>query len=1386
MNLRRYTLVAALLLATGINTGLQAKMNVGTTPKTGGQITAKTAENCTNTTAQTDLDINGVRARILVGGDLWWDPVGQTPYYEVPIGSNKNALYAGALWIGGIDKTGQLKVAAQTYRQNSGNDFWGGPISRDATYGTTGGIQQTRCVEYDKFWGVTRSEVENFVSTGTATQAIREWPGNGNIAQNELQYLAPFFDSDNDGIYDYTKGDYPYFLLEGDYPVDPTTNTVVCNDYLFGDKAIWWVFNDVGGIKTETQSDPIGLEVRAQAFAFKTADEVNFMTFYKYQVINRSSDSLEQTYFGVWCDPDLGNAADDYVGCDVGLGLGYVYNGDPDDDGGGGYGLNPPAVGIDFFQGPLADQSDGKDNDRDGVIDEIGEQISMTKFLYYRNVNNVPDGNPNTTDDYYEYLSGFWADGQQWTFNESGRNPANPPTDYLFSNGTDPAFPNQIWTMVTAGLQPDDMRWLQSAGTFSLAPGAVNYVTTGVIWSRATSGGPLASVTLVKLADQKAQALFDNCFKILDGPDAPDVAIREMDKTIILSLENTRNEKVEFYNAIDPTIPTAVPGDSGTFDTLSIAERSYQFQGYLIYQVFDETVTEAELNDPSRAKLLTQIDIKDTIGQIVNYTYDNNLSAWVPSAKTSAAFNTGLTHALTITSDLFTQKQLVNYKPYYYIVVSYAYNNFASFDPNNAGFTQSRPYVQGRNNVKVYSAIPHPQVVQNGGTVLNMGINEGLQIKRIEGQGNGGNVLDLTDETVNEILFGGQNRAQNPVYTAGHGPVDVSVYDPMAVKAGGFKLVFEGISDNAFWYLLPNPDVFGTVTSVVNGASPSQIIVTTNAPLGLEPGGYFTISGATGTNVNINGIHQIIEVNNGTEYTIAVSGFGGTYDANSGTAYQILDKSTLPISSPNEQLYEPNKLNISAAKINGGEPGDPTAANNGFLEATMTFSDPSKPWLTGVADKDTLIKADAQNWILSGTLDAVDLKPNSADFADPDQVYEGVLGGTWAPYLLVNNSGVDGSPKDPNTIYQTTLNNFSRFSYLHSADIVITSDRSKWSRCPVMEMGQSGTIGGASRYGKRLQPSVDKDGRPYGDPSANAAEAGLTDTVGMGWFPGYVINVETGERLNLMFAENSTDVYNNGTDMKWNPTDSLKHKNGTTAFGGMHYIYIFNVDSVANGIKLYDEGRKADSLLKATSSTARRNLHRVISWTNLPLIAKGRGFMESDVKIRLRIARNYETFVSANTTSVNGGNPFYEFAVNGNQVASKQVKSSAEDALDLIRVVPNPYYAYSTYEQTRKDQLDNRVRITNLPSHCTVSIFTLNGTLVRQLKRDVAGDLSAGQAVSEGRDDNQATTLDWDLKNTAGITVASGIYIFHIDAGDLGEKVVKWFGVMRPIDLDSF
>ena len=88
------------------------------------------------------------------------------------------------------------------------------------------------------------------------------------------------------------------------------------------------------------------------------------MTFYNYELHNRSSYTLTETYFGQWVDADLGNAQDDYVGCDVTRGLGYSYNGDEnDEDNGGaiGYGSQPPAIGVDFFQGPFQDP-DGKDN----------------------------------------------------------------------------------------------------------------------------------------------------------------------------------------------------------------------------------------------------------------------------------------------------------------------------------------------------------------------------------------------------------------------------------------------------------------------------------------------------------------------------------------------------------------------------------------------------------------------------------------------------------------------------------------------------------------------------------------------------------------------------------------------------------------------------------------------------------------------------------------------------------------------------------------------------------------------------------------------------------------------------------------------------------------
>jgi len=120
----------------------------------------------------------------------------------------------------------------------------------------------------------------------------------------------------------------------------------------------------------------------------------------------------------------------------------------------------------------------------------------------------------------------------------------------------------------------------------------------------------------------------------------------------------------------------------------------------------------------------------------------------------------------------------------------------------------------------------------------------------------------------------------------------------------------------------------------------------------------------------------------------------------------------------------------------------------------------------------------------------------------------------------------------------------------------------------------------------------------------------------------------------------------------------------------------------------------------------------------------------------------------------------------GDMHARKENLDAATSALDIINVVPNPYYAYSSYEI---NQLDNRVKITNLPAKCQIKIYTVNGTLVRNYLKD-----------------DRLTSLDWDMKNQAGITISSGVYLIHVKVDGVGERVLKWFGVLRPIDLDSF
>ncbi|MFN7690119.1 MAG: T9SS C-terminal target domain-containing protein, partial [Bacteroidota bacterium] len=1119
------------LLAFGISLSLtvvSAKENVGLT---GGRTGASgaTSSACTPATGKVDININNVRALIMNGGDMWWDQGLEVPRYEVPKGSGKHSYFAAALWIGGLDQGGQLRTAAQTYRQ-SGNDFWPGPLDI-----TNASIDATGCSKWDKLFQIYRQDVADYVAYLSSPSdfpgysipaSITSYPGNGDVSLNEDISMAPFWDVNGDGLYRPDDGDYPKYDI-----FNTASSGGGCANFLFGDQTLWWVFNDKGNIHSETGGQPLGLEIRAQAFAFATNDEINDMTFYQYQVINRGNITISNTYFGSWNDPDLGLYTDDFVGCDVKNGLGFCYNSDDQDGTGSGnsYGDKPPCSAVDFFKGPKADPYlvNGVEVDRpasqtisgsgygDGIVGN--ETLGMEYFMIFQNDPSVR-GNPSQATHFYNYLQSKWKDGTSLTYGGSGYG-GTVPCKFGFPWTSDDSNGNVDWQCSDA----QDWRFIHSAGPFTLKPGAVNYVTTGCVWAQAQTGGAKASVELVRLADVKAQALFDNCFAVLEGPRAPDLTIQELNNQLILYITNpdvsTFNNRNEKYQELDPLIP-ALPG----------YDRTYNFEGYLIYQVKDGTVTasEGDLNDPTKARLVAQCDVKNEHSQLVNYRFNSSLNANEPMLKnpTIKGYNQGIRHSFKVTEDKFasgTDKKLVNHKTYYFLAIAYGANNFKTYNQTDptAIDGQKKPFISGAKSSKGQSVapvagIPHITSPENGGTTLQSGYGDGPKIKRVEGQGSGYQNLDLTDETIAEILA--NNKVDQPVYKNSAGPIDVKVIDPLNVPDSEFQLKFVS------HVLVPKISLQGgTIDSLtairLNRNTPpfNTEYVYANVPLNST---VYAIQGLI--NDSTYRIRKVKDILTAVDTAAWVLTNLSTRDSVS---------SDTCINVENEKLILDWGLSVRITKAVAPSV-DMVENQNGFITSSFEFDDPTKTWLFGMPDQDG---QSAFNWIRAGTTTNPNPLPGPPSFSgndfigvDDNQFFEGIFGGTWAPYILGSNewNGVAW-----NTLFFNPVGRKREIMRnLRSIDLVITSDKSKWTRCAVLEMQDDVNLaqGGAAKFDLRKSASVDKDGKDDG-----------SGTIGMGWFPGYAINVETGERLNMAFGEDSWLVGDNGRDMIWNPTSSF-------------------------------------------------------------------------------------------------------------------------------------------------------------------------------------------------------------------------------------------------------
>lgn len=537
------------------------------------------------------------------------DPRSDGSGFYWPGGENATiaAIYEdGLVWGAKVDT--QIRVNGSTYRHG----LQGGKILSDGKADNPN-QEKYRVYKIRKDWeslpfGPTRDAYE---------KDYKEWP---------VEDGAYWVDKNGDGIY--TVGiDEPKFI---------------------GDEVLWCVTNDLDSSRSTYTygTNPMGLEVQMTVYGFNRQGDLGDVVFKKYTLINKGSLTLKDMNLAYWSDPDLGDASDDYVGCDTLLNLAYCYNGDNNDE--GYYGPNPPAVGYVFLQGPTVSATGNDSAKFLGSWRSGYKNLPMTAFFLYFGAPGIPFVDPSLgvakgSIQFYDNMMGKDYHGNPIIDPKTGIE-----TKLILSG--DPNTGNG-WYEGPVGwpggaYPPDDRRLLVSSGTFNMAPGDTQEVVVGILMGRGTSN--LNSITELKRKTKLVQLAYGRDFKTIPLPKNPIVTSTVDDKQVAWYWEpNTEN-----YNEIDPWIV-----GKGKLDT------TYNFEGYRIWQFEDEY--------GKNPKLLKINDIQNDVTKV---TQSVDYDGVIVEQTLFQLPNMGISRYFSTNIDKTTNTPLVNGTPYYFGVTAFGYS----------------------------------------------------------------------------------------------------------------------------------------------------------------------------------------------------------------------------------------------------------------------------------------------------------------------------------------------------------------------------------------------------------------------------------------------------------------------------------------------------------------------------------------------------------------------------------------------------------------------------------------------------------------------------------------------------------------------------------------
>ncbi len=351
----------------------------------------------------------------------------------------------------------------------------------------------------------------------------------------------------------------PWKDLNGDGVYTPGTDQP---DFI-GDEVLFYVANDLVGPDSYPPFDltKAGLEFQVTVWGQNSPSFLQNVVFKKYKFINKGNHIIDSLYLTYWADDDLGNAADDYTGCDTVLNLGYTYNGRTSDE---IYGSEPPAVGHMLIQGPnvIGNPSDSAffyNSWHNGY-----KNLNMSAFsmymcgvsqaycspsygiegakVFYNNMhglanNGMPYIDPNTNDTTKYCLSGDPEEGTGW-------------------------YEGKGWP---GGFAPGDRYNSLTAGPLIMAPGDTQEVVIAILMAQGNSN--LNSVTELK----KSAANIRNFYY---GKDIP------------VTVENNKSSLLKNFS-LSQNYPN--PFNPSTIIQYNLAEES--FVQIIVFDILGKEIT---------------------------------------------------------------------------------------------------------------------------------------------------------------------------------------------------------------------------------------------------------------------------------------------------------------------------------------------------------------------------------------------------------------------------------------------------------------------------------------------------------------------------------------------------------------------------------------------------------------------------------------------------------------------------------------------------------------------------------------------------------------------------------------------------------------------------